>query len=87
VSGGILTGVATPIFISGIVFVAVCPSCTYIHLPLLLIGGGMLGAGIPLIVRGVKRREKYRAILRERSLGPVVSRVPGGWSGGVRFRF
>lgn len=87
VSGGILTGIGTPVFVSGVAIVAICPSCTYIHLPLLIIGGGMLGAGIPLLVRGAKNREKYRRILQEHRVGPVVSRTQGGWSGGVRFRF
>ncbi len=87
VSGGILTGIGTPVFVSGVALVAVCPSCTYIHLPLLIIGGGMLGAGIPLLVRGAKNREKYRRVLQEHRVGPVVSRMQGGWSGGVRFRF
>lgn len=87
VTGGILTGVGTPVFVSGVAMAAICPSCTYIHLPLLILGGGMLGAGIPLLVRGAKNREKYRRILQEHRVGTAVSRVPGGWSGGVRFRF
>jgi hypothetical protein len=87
VTGGVLTGVGTPVFVTGIAFVAICPSCAYLHLPLLIIGGGMLGAGIPLLVRGAKNREKYRKILQEHRVGPVVSRTQGGWSGGVRFRF
>lgn len=87
VTGGILTGVGTPVFVSGIAMAAICPSCTYIHLPLLILGGGMLGAGIPLLVRGAKNREKYRRILQEHRVGTAVSRLPGGWSGGVRFRF
>ena len=52
-AGGIvLTSIAAPIFISGVAVLAVCPSCTYIHLPLLIIGAGMLGGGIPMTVIG-----------------------------------
>jgi hypothetical protein len=87
VTGGILTGVGAPVFISGLAFVAVCPTCPSLHLPLLIIGGATLAAGIPLLVRGSKLRRKYREAFEERAASPVVMRTPYGWSGGVRFRF
>ena len=87
VTGGILTGVGTPVFVSGVAMAAICPSCTYIHLPLLILGGGMLGAGIPLLVRGAEGRGEYGGVLREHRVGTAVSRVQGGWGGGVGFRF
>lgn len=87
-AGGIvLTSIASPVFISGVAFVAICPSCTYIHLPLLIIGAGMLAGGIPMTVLGARRRMEYRRILEERALTPVVSRTPHGWTGGLRLRF
>jgi hypothetical protein len=87
-AGGIvLTAIASPVFISGVAMVAVCPSCTYIHLPLLIIGAGMLAGGIPMTVLGARRRQAYRRILDEHSLTPVVSRTPHGWTGGLRLRF
>ena len=87
-AGGIvLTSIASPIFISGVAMLAVCPSCTYIHLPLLIIGAGLLGGGIPMTVVGTRRRQKYRRILEEHAVAPVVVRTSHGWSGGLRFRF
>jgi hypothetical protein len=87
-AGGIvLTSIAGPIFISGVAMLAVCPSCTYIHLPLLIIGAGMLGGGIPMTVIGARRRQKYRKVMEERAISPIVVRTPHGWSGGLRFRF
>ncbi|MBC8070074.1 MAG: hypothetical protein IAG13_17175 [Deltaproteobacteria bacterium] len=87
-AGGIvMTSVATPVFLTGLVFLGICPSCTYIHLPMLLVGGAVLGGGIPMIVVGAKRRRAYLDAVREHSFSPVVMRTPGGWTGGVRFRF
>ncbi|HET6582547.1 MAG TPA: hypothetical protein VFG69_03850 [Nannocystaceae bacterium] len=87
-AGGIvLTSIAGPVFISGIAFVAICPSCTYIHLPLLIIGAGLLAGGIPMTVLGARRRMAYRKILDQHALSPVVSRTPHGWTGGLRLRF
>jgi hypothetical protein len=88
IAGGVvLTSVATPVFISGIALLAICPSCTSIHVPLLIIGAGMLAGGIPMTVVGARRRQRYRRILDERELAPVVIRSPHGWTGGLRFRF
>lgn len=87
VGGGILTAVGSPVFISGVVFLAVCPSCTYFHLPLLLTGGAALAGGIPLLVRGTRQRDAYRRAVEQRALSPIVIRTPHGWTGGIRFRF
>jgi hypothetical protein len=87
VGGSILGGVGSPIFLSGLVFLGVCPSCTSLHLPLLLIGAAGLGAGIPMLARGMKKRKLYNEAMRERALSPMVSRNPYGWTGGVSFRF
>lgn len=87
VGGGILTAVGAPVFVSGVVFLGLCPSCGYIHLPLLIIGGAALGGGIPLLVRGTRARRKYQEAVQQRGLAPVVARTPHGWSGGLRFRF
>ncbi|MEZ4447902.1 MAG: hypothetical protein R3B09_00395 [Nannocystaceae bacterium] len=88
VGGSLLTAAGVPVFISGVVFLAVCPSCVYLHLPMLVIGGGALGGGIPMISRGVQRRSAFQKALQEHRLAPVVSRTPyGSWNGGLRIRF
>lgn len=87
IGGGILTGVGTPVFVTGLAFLGICPSCASLHLPMLLIGGAALGGGIPLLVRGVRARKVYREALQERALTPMVARTPHGWTGGLRFRF
>jgi hypothetical protein len=87
VGGGILTAVGTPVFITGLTFIGICPSCASIHLPMLLVGGAALGAGIPLLVRGGRARRAYQEAMQERALAPVVLRTPHGWTGGLRFRF
>jgi hypothetical protein len=85
--GSVLTALGAPVFITGVTFLAICPSCTAIHVPMLLLGGGALGGGIPLLVRGARQRREYQEALQERALAPVVFRTPHGWTGGIRFRF
>jgi hypothetical protein len=75
------------VFLSGIVILAVCPSCATVHLPLLIIGAGTLGGGIPMLIGGSRRQSAYRKAVEERALSPVVMKTPGGWTGGLRFRF
>ena len=87
VGGGILTSLGVPIFITGVVFLGVCPSCTYLHLPMLIIGGGALGGGIPMISTGVQRRNAFRRALQESRVTPLVSRTRDGWNGGLSVRF
>lgn len=87
VGGGILSAMGTPVFITGAVFLGFCPSCAYFHLPMLLIGGAALGAGIPMIVKGSKRRRAFNNAIEERRLTPIVGRTTHGWSGGLRFQF
>ena len=75
-------------FITGVTFLALCPSCTYFHLPMLIVGGGALGGGIPMISRGVQRRTAFQKALQEQRITPLVTRTPyGGWSGGLQLRF
>lgn len=87
VGGGILTGIGTPVFISGVAFLAICPSCVGLHLSLLVIGGGALAGGIPMLVKGTRQRRAYREAVQKRNLMPVVSRSRYAWTGGIRFRF
>jgi hypothetical protein len=87
VGGSIFTSVGSPVFLSGLVLLGICPSCTSLHLPLLLVGAGALGAGIPMLMRGAKQRRVYNEAVRERALSPMISRSSHGWTGGVRFRF
>lgn len=85
--GAVLTTLGAPVFITGVTFLAVCSSCTALHVPMLLLGGGALGGGIPLLVRGARQRRAYNDAMQERALAPVVFRTPHGWTGGIRFRF
>ncbi len=86
--GAVLTAVATPVFLTGVTFLAICPSCTYLHLPMLIIGAGGLGGGIPMIVKGSRRRAAYQRAINQHQISPFVGRRPhGGWGGGLRLRF
>lgn len=87
IGGGVLTAVATPVFATGLAFLAVCPSCTGLNVSLLVVGGGGLAAGIPMIVVGSRRRRAYRKALREHQVSASFGRTRLGWSGGLRFRF
>lgn len=86
-AGVALTTIGAPVFITGVVFLAVCPSCAYLHLPMLFIGGGAMGGGIPLLVRGARRRDAWRNAVTARGLSASVGPTRNGWSGGMRFRF
>jgi hypothetical protein len=86
--GSILLALGVPVFITGITFVAICPSCTYLHLPMLIVGGGALGGGIPMISRGIQRRNAFQRAMIEQQVAPIVTRTPyNGWVGGLQFRF
>lgn len=88
IAGGVvLTTIGAPLFITGVVFLGVCPSCTYIHLPMLLIGGGALGGGIPMITAGARRRRRFLEAVAERGFTAAVMPSRHGWTGGLRFRF
>ena len=87
IGGSILTTVSTPVFISGLTFLGLCPSCTYLHLPMLLVGGGGLAGGIPMLVNGSRQRKAYREVLRERGFVAMALPTRHGWTGGLRFRF
>ena len=88
IGGSVLTALGVPIFITGIAFVAICPSCVYLHLPMLVIGGGGLGGGIPMLSKGIQRRTAFQKALQEHRVTPMVSRTPyGGWHGGLQIRF
>ena len=85
--GGVLTTLSLPVFISGMVFLGVCPDCVELHLPMLFVGGGGLAGGISMIVAGRRRHDAFLKAVREQSVTPVVARTRHGWSAGVRLRF
>jgi hypothetical protein len=87
VGGSILTALGIPVFITGVTFLGVCPSCWYLHIPMLVIGGGALGGGIPMLVRGTQQRTAFQRALEERRVAPMVTRNLGGWNGGLQIRF
>lgn len=88
IAGGIvLTTIATPVFLTGLVFLGITPSSVALHLPMIMIGGGALAGGIPMIVTGARRRQAYVEAIQERGLLPVASVTRQGWTGGLRFRF
>ncbi len=91
VAGGILVGIGAPLMLSGLVFLGLYPSYLFLHLPQILPAGVMLGAGIPNLVIGSRKRRAYQAATRPRlsdRLMPAVSRTPhGSWTGGLTLRF
>lgn len=87
IGGSILTVAGAPVFASGLAFLIICPDCVGLHLPMLFAGGGALGGGIALLVRGTRRRQAYREAVQERGLAPMALRTRYGWTAGVRFRF
>lgn len=89
VGGGLLTAIGAPVFLSGAVFLGVCPSCAGLHIPLLLTGAGALGGGIPMLVGGTRRRRAYNEA-REKNrwtFAPSGSVGRQAWTGGLRLRF
>ena len=71
----------------GAVVSAAITSCTNTSNPAV-----MLGAGIPLLIMGSKRRRIFKAAEKEaalaRRLTPSFGRTRGGaWTGGLSFRF
>lgn len=87
IGGTALTVVGAPVFISGVAILALCPSCVGLNVSLLVIGGGALAGGIPLLVRGVRKRRAFRDAMNEHAVSPSLSWTRDGWNGGVRFRF
>ena len=88
IAGGVvLTTIAAPVFITGAVFLGVCPSCTYLHLPMLLVGAGALGGAIPMMIRGGRLRRARLEAVEGRQFSAVFAPTRSGWSGGLRFRF
>lgn len=88
-AGGILlTVVGTPVFISGLVFTGAGTGASEIYLPMLLLGGGAVGAGIPLLVAGARRRRAYNKALYERTRPtPTLGFSRHGWTAGLSVRF
>ncbi len=91
VAGGILVGIGAPLMLSGLVLLGIYPSSVSIYLPQILPAAVMLGAGIPNLVVGTRKRRAYQAAMRPRlseRLRPAVSRTPhGSWTGGLTLRF
>lgn len=57
--GGVLLGIGIPAVIAGAVMAGVCPECLFIYLPLLIPGGGMVGAGSGMIKVGIDRKRMW----------------------------
>lgn len=88
--GAVLVGFGAPTMISALVFIALIPSSTSVWLPQFLPAAALLGAGIPLLVRGVRQRRAYReALFRQQArLSPNFAPTRGGgWTGGLTLRF
>jgi hypothetical protein len=89
-AGGILTGVGTAGLITGIALFAITPSSYSVYLPAIIPATLLLGAGIPMLAIGVKRRRAYNEACSKprRRLEPAVSRTRHGtWTGGLTLRF
>ena len=60
-SGGVvLLSIGSPFALAGIVMLGLCPSCLYIHLPLLLPGTAMIIGGAVALKRAKKRNIAFR---------------------------
>lgn len=88
--GAVLVGFGAPTMISALVFIGLTTSSTSVWLPQFLPAAALLGAGIPLLVRGLRQRRAYReALFRQRAqLSPNFAPTRGGgWTGGLTLRF
>lgn len=89
--GGILVALGSPLMISGLVFVGIIPSSPVIYLPQVIPAAILLGAGIPLLLRGSRQRREFNAALYGSTLGRVTPTFTpvrgGGWAGGLTLRF
>ena len=89
-AGGIVaTSIGTPFLISAAVFGIACPSCSSVTLPLLIPAVLGLGAGIPMLVFGTRRRKAWNASKVETArLTPSFGgNRNGGWTGSLTLRF
>ncbi|MEZ4451013.1 MAG: hypothetical protein R3B09_16140 [Nannocystaceae bacterium] len=88
IGGGVAVGVGAPFFLASVVLGGFCPSCISVTLPLLVPGLVGLGAGIPLLVRGARRRRISReSAFKVARVTPSAAPVRGGWTGGLTLRF
>jgi len=85
--GGVMLSIATPVFITGAVFLGICPSCIELHVPMLMTGIVGLAGGIPMLIYGTRRRRAYAKVVEQYQLVPHVAWTRNEWTGGVRFRF
>ncbi|MCA9659533.1 MAG: hypothetical protein KC486_14395, partial [Myxococcales bacterium] len=85
--GSVATAIGGPFFLSAVVLTGVCPSCVSITLPLFIPGIIGLGAGIPMLVRGVRRRRAWRQSAITSRLRPSFGGTRQGWTGSLTFRF
>ncbi len=86
--GTVATVVGTPFFISAILVGAFCSSCTSVTLPLLAPGLIGLGAGIPMLIFGARRRKAWnRSKYDLARLSPGVSGTGQSWTGSLTLRF
>lgn len=92
VGGGLMSFAGLPLFATGLTFLGIYPQGVFLHLPMLLIGGGLLGGGIPLIVYGARRNTAWNQAMHERTSRIErprfhVARTRHGWTGGLSLRF
>lgn len=87
--GGVLVALGSPLMLSGLVFLGIIPSSGVVYLPQVIPAAVLLGAGIPLLVRGTRQRRAYRAAhagIASR-ISPSFGPARGGWTGGLTLRF
>jgi hypothetical protein len=85
--GSVATAIGVPFFLSAAVITGVCPSCISVTLPLFIPGIAGLAAGIPMLVRGVRRRRAWRESAITSRLRPSFANSRQGWTGSLTFRF
>ncbi|MEZ4380661.1 MAG: hypothetical protein R3A79_04910 [Nannocystaceae bacterium] len=85
--GSVATAIGGPFFLSAVVITGLCPSCVSLTLPLFLPGIIGLGAGIPMLVKGVRRKRAWRQSAIASRLRPSFGGARQGWTGSLTFRF
>lgn len=86
VGGGLLLGLGIPTTIAGLTFTFIFPYAGLFYIP----GPIAVGAGIPMVVIGHRRKKDHRAALRRARLGHITPQLQVGRQGGtagVRWRF
>lgn len=62
-------------------------NCWYYWVPFVVPGVALAGGGIPMIVIGKRKRDKWKKQVGVAQLAPKLTRSRRGWTGGITLRF